>query len=223
MTECSDRRRSGTGRSEADGPEQPFVDNLDLSRQKAWQILSEGASDRHSPAHTPCVGTVTADGKPSQRVMVLREADADSRLLRFNTDARVSKTADIAAHPAVSVLVYHPEAKIQLRVSGIGQIVTEEQEADRAWDQANLYGKRCYLADPAPGTEVDRPASGLPSDIEGQKPSEEEVRPARANFAILVICIDQIEWLFLAHTGHRRAKFVWDIKSKQWNSSWLIP
>lgn len=203
--------------------EESYLNDLSLSLEKSWELLVEGKKDRNSPLHTLAIGTVDPDGIPKQRIMVLREVIREKRLLRFNTDARVSKVTDIGDSSPVSALCYHPEAKIQLRLSGTARIETVSPATEVAWNRASLYGKRCYLADPAPGTEVDLPTSGLDSDIEGRKPEEAEVSSARVNFAILLIEVEHIEWLYLAHTGHRRAKFSWNNKQNQWDSIWLVP
>ncbi len=76
--------------------EEAYLNDLDFALEKSWELLREGKRDRNSPLHTLAVGTVDQNGKPSQRIMVLREVDRKSRLLRFNTDARVPKVADMA-------------------------------------------------------------------------------------------------------------------------------
>ncbi len=186
-------------------------------------MLIEGADNRHSPLHTPAVGTVTSAGTPSQRIMVLRAVDRGNHRLRFNSDHRASKVTDIYNGSAISVLGYHPGAKLQLRLSGIGSVQSTGPEADAAWQQASLYSQRCYLTDLAPGSPVDAPTSGLDPVIEGQKPSAEQVIPARANFAILRVEVQKIEWLYLTHGGHRRAIFHWNEAASRWDGSWLVP
>ena len=203
--------------------EEFYLNNLDFSLERSWELLTSGKKDRNSPLHTLAVGTVTADGSPSQRIMVLRDVNREKRLLRFNTDARVSKVADLDNSGAISILGYHPDAKVQLRLSGTARIEREGAIADAAWEQASPYGKRCYLAEPAPGSPVDAPTSGLDPAIEGQKPDAKQTAPARSNFAVLLAEINRIEWLYLAHTGHRRALFCWNEKTDQWESGWLVP
>ncbi|MEO9469169.1 flavin-binding protein [Parasphingorhabdus sp.] len=199
-----------------------FLDDLILSLGKGWSLLAEGALNRKSPFHSLSVATIS--GKlPSQRIMILREVNPDKRILRFNTDMRTSKVSDISLSQPISVLAYHPEMKIQMRLSGLARIETTSEAADTAWDQASLYGKRCYLAQPAPGSPVSRPTSGLDPLMEGRKPEAEEVLPARKNFGILIAEINQIDWLYLAHTGHRRAEFRWNSQSRDWDSGWLVP
>lgn len=206
-----------------DAEKDSFLSDLGRSLEKIWNLLSDGAGNRNSPLHLPAVGTVTADGRPSQRIMVLRSADPQKRLLRFNTDARVSKVTDIGDGAPVSILGYHPEAKIQIRMAGTGQVRRDGPEADAGWEKASLYGRRCYLADPAPGSAVDEATSGLPTEIEGQKPTEGQVEPARSNFAVLLVEIERIEWLYLAHTGHRRASCTWNAENGSWDNQWLVP
>lgn len=203
--------------------EEPFLNNLSLTLEQAWKLLHVGATDRRSPLHTPAVATVTSAGMASQRIMVLREVDRDRRRMRFNTDRRGAKVSEIGQAGGVSLLGYHPEAKVQLRLSGKAVIQSTGPETDAAWEQASLYGQRCYLAEPAPGSAVDAPTSGLACAIEGVKPTPEQLRPARANFAILLIEVEAIEWLYLAHRGHRRALFQWNAAASRWDGSWLVP
>lgn len=203
--------------------EEPFLNDMAASLEESWRLLLEGSTDRKSPLHTPAVATVRDDGLPRQRIMVLRDAVRETRTLRFHTDYRASKVADVGHDGQVSILGYHRDAKVQLRLSGLARIENTGDTSDVAWNKTDLYGKRCYLADPAPGSIVEAPISGLDPSIEGRRPEDFEVIPARHNFAILLVEIRQIEWLYLAHTGHRRASFIWDGTDDRWNGQWLVP
>jgi len=198
-----------------------FTNDLNLSLKKAWELLQEGCADRSSPMHSPIVASVDDDGCPSQRVMILRDIDPAERTLRFNSDIRADKISQFEQNPQVSVLTYHPDAKIQLRIGGSVKVLSQGKEVENAWDSATAYSKRCYLAHPAPGTTVPLPLSGLSPDMEGHKPEASETDAARANFSIVKLTICSIEWLFLEHTGHRRAIFNW--QDDRWNGRWLIP
>ena len=52
----------------------PYYDDLGLSFEEAWNLVEAGSTDRHSPAHTPTVGTVDETGAPQLRIMILRDA-----------------------------------------------------------------------------------------------------------------------------------------------------
>lgn len=199
------------------------ADDLDAVLADVWQRLGRAARDRHAAMHTPVVATIGPDGTPSQRVMVLRRFDQATATLRFHTDSRAAKVAQVGAAGPVSVLCYDAGAKRQFRLSGVARIETGTPAADAAWAEATLFAKRCYLADPAPGTMSEQPVSGLPSNIEGRKPEdEEEVAPGRMNFALLIAEITTVEYLHLAHTGHRRAVFQ-SVPDGGWHGHWLVP
>ena len=204
-------------------PLDEVIDDLDEVRADIFRRLGRAAKDRRNAMHTPVIGTVRADGTPSQRVMVLRAFDPASATLRFHTDSRAAKVDELGDGAPISVLAYDPGAKRQFRLSGTGRIETDGETADKAWSDATLFARRCYLADPAPGTVSDVPVSGLPADIEGRKPEDDaEVAPGRANFAVLLARIDTIEFLHLAHTGHRRAIFRLQ-PDDSWQGQWLVP
>lgn len=200
-----------------------FYDDLDLSFEKAWDLIESGASKRNTPAHTPVVATVDSRGNPQIRIMVLREANRLSRHLRFHTDVRTSKCTEIADNGVASVMMYDPDEKLQLRLSGLVTVQTTGEIIDFAWRNSTPFARRCYMAEAAPGEPATQPTSGLPDWIEGKQPTEEQLVEARANFAVLWFEVNAIEWLYLANAGHRRAKWRWDEQSARWLGQWLVP
>lgn len=200
-----------------------FYNDLGLSFDKAWDTIEPGATKRSSPAHTPVVGTIDASGRPQLRVMVLRSADRETRLLRFHTDARSAKIAEIGEKCLASVLMYDPAEKLQLRLSGTVSTAFDDGEVDRAWRESTTFARRCYLAETAPGTRSDGPTSGLPQWVEGCQPVENDLVEARQNFAVLWFETHTLEWLYLANSGHRRARWEWQAATASWSGRWLVP
>jgi pyridoxamine 5'-phosphate oxidase len=207
----------------ADGSTAPFYNDLDLSLAEALRLIADGAANRKVAAHCPVVGTIDVSGAPSQRIMILREFDWANRCLRFHTDVRTAKSAELAANSAASVLFYEPDPKIQLRLMGTAKVIREGEPVEAAWDESTNFARRCYLAEAAPGTIVANPTSGLPASVEGRQPDDAEIAPGRANFAILLLEFDLLEWLYLANSGHRRALFRWDSAGDSWSGNWLVP
>ena len=185
-----------------------------------WRLLVRGGADRRSPMHTPVVASIDAQGHPDARVMVLRAADRALARLRFHTDARSPKCAQLHGR-AVSVLAYHPGEAIQLRVGGTARVVTQGDEIERIWTASTPFARRCYLVESPPGTPLAAPASGLPDWVEGRKPEVAELVPARANFALVMIDIAMIDFLHLAQSGHRRVLFQRD--GDDWRGEWRVP
>lgn len=200
-----------------------FYNNLDLSFAEARRLIEAGAESRHAAAHHPVVATIGADGSPGQRVMILRHVDWAERTLRFHTDSRSTKMEDLANNGTTSVLIYDPEPKIQLRLSGSTVVHRNGLAVDAAWNQSTNFARRCYLAEQSPGEVVIQPTSGLPQWVEGRQPDDAELAPARDNFAILLFAFDRIEWLYLANSGHRRARWQWDSAVADWRANWLVP
>jgi pyridoxamine 5'-phosphate oxidase len=199
----------------------PYYNDLDASLAHAWELLSKGVTDRRSPLHTLTVASVDSNGQPDARIMVLREVDKAAARLRFHTDARSNKVALIGDGAPVTVLAYHPDNHVQLRLSGIARIDTQSTAREAAWERTSLYGRRCYLGDSGPGGSSLEPTSGLPADVEGIEPSIPRAAPGLAHFALLWVAVARIEWLFLAHHGHRRAHFT--ATPQGWSGQWLIP
>lgn len=200
-----------------------FYNDLSRSFEKIWQLLLDGAQNRHGAAHTPVVATADALGSPQQRVMILRAANREERRLRFHTDARSLKVAEVGEHILASALIYDASEKLQLRMSGAAHVEQTGPVVDKAWQQSTVFARRCYMTKSPPGLAAAAPTSGLPEWIEGKKPVEDDLTEARANFALLWLEIDSIEWLYLANAGHRRAKWEWHEGDHRWSGCWLVP
>jgi 3-hydroxyisobutyrate dehydrogenase len=194
-----------------------MLEKLDDVHDDLVNRLIRAARDRKSPMHTPAVITSDIDA----RTMVLREFDKTAWTLRFHTDTRAPKVAAIEADPRVAVLFYDKGAKIQIRVRGTAEILRDAPVTDAAWDNGSNFARRCYMGD-GPGAASDIPTSGLPAQLEGVEPTDEQLIPARDNFAVLRIVLKQLDWLYLAHTGHVRAQFTQD-DSEDWQGCWVAP
>ena len=195
---------------------QSMFDSFETILGDIVRRLSEGASDRKSLMHTPVIATADADA----RVMVLRACDPDTWTLRLHTDARSPKCAAIGQGAPVGALFYDQPAKVQIRVRGTGRIETDTPLADAGWAESTNFAKRCYLGE-GPGATSDVPTSGLPEWAEGIQPTDEQITPARENFAILLIELEQLDWFYLANSGHIRAQF--SRYGDEWEGRWVAP
>jgi pyridoxamine 5'-phosphate oxidase len=195
---------------------QGMFETLDEVRRDWLGRLARAPRDRKCAMHTPVVVSAPADA----RVMVLRAFDQASSTLRLHTDARSPKVAAIADDPRMAVLFYDKSAKIQIRARGLGRIETSGPVADAAWANGTNFARRCYLGE-GPGSISQVPTSGLPPEFEGAEPDDAQLIPARANFAVLLIAVQEVDWLYLAHTGHIRAQFT--RAGEGWDGRWVTP
>ncbi len=184
-----------------DIPIPSFYNDLAETRAQAWALLARGVADRRSPFHAPTLATVGLDGRPRARVVILRACDSARAMLRFNTDRRTAKFAELAANPLVALTGYDAGAKIQIRIEGRASLHVDDAVADAAWASARPFSRICYGTAPAPGTMQEAAGDfSLPSE-------DAEIAAGRENFSAVVIEVEALEWLFLAHAGHRRARF----------------
>jgi pyridoxamine 5'-phosphate oxidase len=189
-------------------PRPAFADDLPATRQHAFALLARGVADRRSAFHTPTLATIGLDGRPRLRTLVLRAFDPASRTLRLHTDARAAKAAELAANPAAALHAYDPGAQVQLRLSGLATLHHGDALADAAWASSREFSRMCYAIEPAPGT----PAAAPP-------PAPRDAEAGRAQFAVIALRFDTLEWLWLDATGHRRAHFTFEPEA----ATWLVP
>jgi hypothetical protein len=193
----------------------PFYNDLDASLDHGLRMLGRGAKDRRAASHTFTVVTNGLDGTPQPRIVVNRGYDRAARSLRFHTDARSPKLVEIRADPRAAVHVYDARAKIQLRMQVHATLHSQDALHREAWGATRDFSRICYRVVPAPGDVLEKPTALRFS--EGQTPDE-----GVENFVAVTLTLRSLEWLYLAHQGHRRARFVWN-DDGHITQSWLVP
>ncbi|MGL4727123.1 MAG: pyridoxamine 5'-phosphate oxidase family protein [Bosea sp. (in: a-proteobacteria)] len=190
-----------------------FYNDLSATLEQAWALLTRGVKDRHSGFHTPTIATLGLDGRPRARTVVLRGCDPAKGELRFHTDARAAKITELGRDARIALHGYDRDSKIQIRLEGIAHIHGDDAVADAAWAGSREFSRVCYGIAPGPGTAIE--AAGdftLPHDAVA-------IAAGRADFRAMIIKAQTLEWLYLAHEGHRRALF--DLSSG--SGRWLAP
>jgi 3-hydroxyisobutyrate dehydrogenase len=189
--------------------------SLNELEQDCWNRLVTGAIKSRNPFHTPSVATLSK-GEVSMRTVVLRKALPEERELRFHTDVRSIKWDDLMINPAISALFYDADARVQLRINGTAELHHENDITAKAWETTSLSSRKCYLTLHSPSSFTDSSTSGLSEDIEQEKFTLSESEVGYANFGIVSIRVQSIDWLWLNHLGHRRAFFDYTYGSFQW-------
>ena len=196
--------------------------NLDLTFEEILSLLQRGVKDRKSGFHNFVIATFSTNHQPDARIVVLRGFDLKKMEISFHSDLRSNKINHINKNKNVCLVFYDEKKKIQLRIRGNTYI---EKSFKEAWDKLTNWSKRCYLTSEPPGKESQNPSSGFPAEFKLDAPTFEQANKGFKNFVCVKVSIYQIEWLFLASQGHRRALF--DINKKNDSFSikkkWLIP
>jgi hypothetical protein len=185
-------------------------DDLHASCAYGWSMLERGVKDRKSAFHTPSVATVTADGSPTMRTVVLRGCDTENQSLRFHTDTRSGKIAELALNPLAAMHFYDAGAKIQLRLA-VRLATVSGAAFDDAWAATWPMSRECYQVTQSPGSKIADPYE-VAFDAAATQDGE-------AHFVPVVAHVLRMEWLYLAARGHRRALFDFENDTQ----SWLVP
>jgi pyridoxamine 5'-phosphate oxidase len=194
---------------------------LDGTLDRIWTLLKQGVDHFDDPFHWPVLGTQGEDGTSQQRTVIFRELIRSDRILVCHTDKRAAKVHDIEKNHKISWLFYHPENKVQLRISGQATLHGDDAFADRQWAATKITSRLSYFASHPPGTTVEKPSSGIPDVFLKTIPSLLESEKGRKHFMAIACKIDSIDFLVLRILGHRRARFEW--KEDNYRATWLVP
>ena len=147
-------------------------------------MLSNAVKDRSSEFRTPifiCGNEEDLDG----RVVVLRKVDQQNNFIQYHSDIRSSKIEKIKKNPKCSILFYGKEKKIQLRVKVECEVNYNNDITKDSWDKTGHISRKCYLVTNAPGTESEKPTSGLDNKFDNFGFTKEESEAGYKNFVLL--------------------------------------
>jgi pyridoxamine 5'-phosphate oxidase len=183
----------------------------------AWAMLKEATINRRKPCHLANIATIGLNGSPKVRTVVLRDADVVNRTIRFHTDARSQKVAELAANPNLEAHFYDQPANIQLRLSGVAIVeATDQPTARQAWGNARDMSKVCYRLDAGPGSTLDT------GDGYGYLPYEnDESDPGEAQFRTVTVRVERMDVVVLKFGANRRAVF--EIVDGAVEGRWVVP
>tara|TARA_B110000027_G_scaffold113480_1_gene122564 strand:+ start:160 stop:759 length:600 start_codon:yes stop_codon:yes gene_type:complete len=195
-----------------------YYEDLSEIKIKIWSMLNNAVKDRDSPFRIPvfiCGIQNDFDG----RIVVLRKSDQFNNLIQFHSDIRSDKVIKLKNNKNASMLFYDKEEKIQVRLKVECTINHDNEITKESWLKTGHMSRKCYLVDNGPGTESDKPTSGLKSKLNNFEFTMQQSEVGYKNFTVIQCKIKSIEWLYLAAKGHRRARL--DLKNDK--EHWLIP
>ena len=195
-----------------------YYEDFSEIEKKIWSLLKNAVKDRSSEFRTPvfiCGNDKDLDG----RVVVLRKADQQNNYIQYHSDIRSSKIEKIQKNPNCSILFYGKDEKIQLRIKVECAVNHDNEISKESWKKTGHISRKCYLVTNGPGTESDKPTSGLDNKFDNFDFTKEESEAGYKNFCVIRCNIKSIEWLYLAAKGHRRALFDFENNKK----NWLVP
>lgn len=172
---------------------------------KVWNTLGRGVADAKHPARRPTFATVSSDGWPEARTVVLRTADQDAGTITIHTDLFSDKINSLRAHPRAALHIWDAKQNLQIRLQAEVSISSGAQTR-ALWDKIPDHAQQSYGVTPAPGTPI-KTALDYVKD------------PDPATFAVLHCIVTTIDAVHLG-ADHRRVCFS---RLGHWQGQWLSP
>ena len=195
-----------------------YYENFDEIKKKIWLMLNDAVTNRASQFRIPtfiCGDQSDFDG----RIVVLRKSNQKDNIVQFHSDIRSDKIEKLKRNPKAAMLFYDKEEKIQVRLK-VECLVNHNNEITKeSWSKTQHISRKCYLVDNGPGSESKIPTSGLKPELDNFEFTMEQSEEGYKNFTVIQCKIKNIEWLYLAAKGHRRARL--DVEKN--TESWLVP
>ena len=183
--------------------------------------LTRGVKDRKHAFHNPVFCNVDQDGGVDSRVVVLRKFDPINMILNFHTDYRSPKVSNLKQNNKSMLVFYDHKLKIQMRIKTTSIINYQNEIAKEMWDKTKLLSRKCYLTSKDPSSLTTLPEDGIPEHLIGKEPEFEESEKGYKNFTVIENKINEIDWLYLEISGHRRLNLMFQNNKPQFQ--WLIP
>ena len=195
-----------------------YYEDLKEIKKKIWSMLDDSVTNRSSSFRVPvfvCGDQKNFDG----RIVVLRKSDQVNNLLQFHSDIRSDKIPKLKKNKNAAMLFYDKKEKIQVRMKVECIINHNSQITKESWSKTGHMSRKCYLVDKGPGIVSPTPTSGLKPELDDFEFTMKQSEEGYKNFSVIQCKIKNIEWLYLAAKGHRRARFQVD-NNKEY---WLVP
>ncbi|MFL3027789.1 MAG: pyridoxamine 5'-phosphate oxidase family protein [Candidatus Neomarinimicrobiota bacterium] len=170
-----------------------------------WLNLENGIRSAKHDYHSFILSTVR-NNKPQLRTVILRDFNKTDLYLSFHTDLRSKKITDLKKNNTVGVLFYDRKRRVQLRISGVSKIVTDNHLIKSTWDKMSSDSKKCYLHQYPPSKVLN---NGEINKVKDEQDTNLD-NLGLERFCKIKIIIKKLDWLNLKHDGHKRIQYVFD-------------
>jgi hypothetical protein len=170
-----------------------------------WDTLARGVAEANHPARLPNFATLSPDGWPEVRTVVLRSVNHREHTVTVHTDLYSNKIRSLRAHPRAALHVWDADQALQLRLQTEVRIASGA-DTQALWSQIPDHAQQSYGVVPSPGARIETALDYVK-------------RPDPARFAVLTCRITTIDVVHLG-TDHRRAAFT---RTSNWAGQWLAP
>ena len=188
--------------------------------KKIDDLMSEALKDSSHPYRTFSLATVD-EKTPSLRTVVLRDFSLNKQYFDCHSDLRSPKIKELNKNRKFSALFYSSEKKIQLRFNGTVEIFHQNSITKERWDKVTPSSKRCYMGPFNPSDSLEEYHPNIPDNVQFKNPSDKDSELGYNNFVIIRCYFNEIDFLKLKYSGHKRCKFTFE--KEDVTASWVAP
>jgi len=155
-----------------------------------WKRLQRASDDPADSMRVMTLASVTPEGRPAARLMVIRGVDASRRTIWCHTRSPAAKIADFRACPFFALIAWDRAESVQLRITGAVRVHEADATASAHHEQSGLLRMLAAIQ----GSQSSRTQPDLlwPGSVEGLQ--HEMRRDAARHFAVLEMLAEQIHW-----------------------------
>ncbi len=157
----------------------------------ALATLQHALHDRGSTLRNVQFATVSPDGRPNVRTVVLRGLERAPPLAELHTDLRAGKVRDIGHVEAVTILAWSSAEQLQVRLDGDARLHHGDELARGRWDALSPGARKPYGLRAHPGTAIADP------DAQDHLPADEQF----AQFGVVLVALTTLDVLRLGPEG----------------------
>ena len=171
-----------------------------------WERIEEASRTTRAPFRTTNLATVSPEGGPETRLVILRYASKRRRCLSVYSDGAALKCEALKRTSGVAFCFWDPELQLQVRMTGEA-FIEESDAGDTNWVSLNSKAQELYRATPKPGTPIPQ--------------ANAFAYGGETRFARIDCTITSIDILHLGPPNHSRIRAEW--KDDNWVLEWVVP
>ncbi len=159
--------------------------------EAALSALERSLHDRGSDLRNVQLATLSPEGYPGLRTLVLRGFERAPACAEMHTDARAAKAREIARARQVTLLAWSSADQLQIRLEGDARLHRDDEVARARWDGLSPRARDTYGLRAEPGAPVDDP------EDRSHLPPEQQY----LQFAVILVSLTGIDVLRLGPEG----------------------
>ena len=176
--------------------------------ETALSALERSLHERGSDLRNVQLATLSPQGRPGLRTLVLRGFERSPASAEMHTDARAAKARDIAHAGQVTLLAWSSADQLQIRLDGDARLHRDDDVARARWEGLSPNARNSYGLRADPGSRVAAPpprsgwraapgAPGAAPDDRSHLPPEQQF----LQFAVILVSLSGIDVLRLGPEG----------------------